>query len=237
MNIKQLGVISVLFFSYPAIANVQAWDVNCETVGLSFNTLDGNLEFSAYWKKPAVFPSPPSEVVAGDFNSGFSEGFSFNCPNLKVFYDQNLIKIKSNSYEDVLKIIGKHNKELELYSSGGYRYPNIRKGYHHTGYSFNLESFYISSNLMKIKEGSDLSRNLQYSNLSSQTSIVYSLDNGRLEPLIYDSKVSKYRRSFKKAKVIDIYHFHPSNSVVQRITIDKVNGELSLYKKYPFPKS
>lgn len=236
MGIKQLGIAGVLFLSYPAIADVQTWDVNCETVGLSFNTLDGNLEFSAYWKKPAVFPNPPSEVVAGDFSSGFSEGFSFDCPNLKVFYDRNLIKIKSNSYDNVLKIIGKHNKELELYSSGGYRYPTIRKGYHHTGYSFNLESFYISSNLMKIKEGSDLSRNLQYSNLSNQTSIAYILDNGHLEPLLYDGKISKYRRSFKKAKLIDIYHSHPSNSVVQRITIDKVNGELSLYKKYPFPK-
>ncbi|MDO5770051.1 MAG: hypothetical protein Q4P13_11140 [Psychrobacter sp.] len=84
----------------------------------------------------------------------------------------------------------------------------------------------------------DLTKNLTLlSSIPADAVLGYRVDNGALKPLIYDRKVYPYISDFKKAKVINIYQKLDSGKpVMEKMTIDKSNGILRMYRLSVFPE-
>lgn len=210
-------------------------EANCDTLRLSMgSSISTELKVTPFWKNEAVFPNPPTEGTAGKDG----QPYRIECPELSVSDDGNVIEVKAASYADLVKIIPSYSRELNFYGVSGYRYPNIRKGFYFNGYSFDIDSFKFKSGAYEIKEGSDLSKNISFIlGVPSQLVLAYKVDGGSLKPLIYDKKVSKYKSDFKKANVIDIYQKLDKPMVMERLTIDKTNGVIRMYRHNDFPTS
>lgn len=239
---KNIFISSLLFFSGNLFANIPTVKVNCDDVKISINTLiDDKFNFDAYWNDPGVFPNPPKYTEIGDSKRSTVKKFKFECPDFSVSYDGNMAEIKSRDNSSVLARVDSYGRQLNLYSISGYRYPNIKQGFFNSSYSINLESLELKTSIWNIKQGEDLNNDiLKYSSIKKDSIIGYKVNNGDLKPLLYDRKVSNYMSDFDTAKTIDIFHKISSSNVgvtVQRIFIDKENGILRIYAKYPFPNN
>lgn len=208
--------------------------VNCDTLKLSMgSSISKELKVVPYWKNPAVFPNPPTEGSVGKDG----EPYRIECPNLSVFDDGNAIEIKATDYQSLIDAIPKYSQDLNFYGESSYRYPNIREGFSFRGYSFNIINFKLKSSIYDLKEGMDLSKNISLIlGVPSQVVLAYKVDGGELKPLIYDRKVSRYLSDFKNANVIDIYQKLDKPMVMERLTIDKNNASIRMYRTNPFPK-
>lgn len=226
-----LAVFSICGVGY-ASETLPAISANCDDIHLMLgSSINTELEVGAYWKNPAVFPNPPLE----DSTRKHGKPYIVQCPTLTVSDDGNMAEIKAKDYDTLIGMIPSYAKEFNLYGISGYRYPHIKEGFMFSGYSFNLENFKLKSSIYDLKEGMDLSKILALG-VPYQTVLAYRVDGGELKPMIYDQKVSKYKADFENAKVIDIYQKLDKPMVVERLTIDKENGAIRMYRKSPFPK-
>lgn len=231
---KKLVFGSILAFGL--VANAQAddlpkLDVDCDSLNLTLsNSINTGLEVGAYWKKPAIFPNPPIE----NSTRKYKKPFIIECPNLAISDDGNMVEIKAKDYKTLINFIPSFSRDFDLYRISGYKYPNIKEGFWSSGYSLNLETFKLKSSIYDLKEGMDLSKSLILG-VPSQTVLAYKIDGAELKPLIYDKKVSKYKLDFKNANIIDIYQKLDKPVIVERLTIDKANGMIRMYRKSPFP--
>lgn len=209
--------------------------VNCDTLKLSMgSSISTTIEVVPYWKNPAVFPNPPTEGRVG--RDG--QPYSVKCLNIAVSDNGDVVEVRAKDYQSLIDVIPTYSRELNFYGQGSYRYPNIREGFSFSGYSFNLVNFELKSSIYTLKEGMDLSKNIStILGVPSQTVLAYKVDGGELKPLIYDRKVSKYLSDFKNANVIDIYQKLDKPMVMERLTIDKLNGTIRMYRTNPFPQS
>lgn len=228
------------FFSINAFA-VEV-KVNCENIKLSLNTTDkNNLRFGAYWKEVSKFPKPPITRSIGNIEDGKNIDFNFDCPNLSVIRTKNVIQIQSDNYENLLKLINDYDQNLDLYHYGFYAYPNIKQDWMVLSYKINLKTFDLKTSIYTSKEGVDLDDSISFTDaVPRETIIGYKVDGGELKPLLYDRKVSFYKKDFENANIIDIYHKMPKDKFgiganIERIYIDKNNGLLKIFKKNPFP--
>lgn len=216
-------------------------NVNCDNVKLSMNTIDkNNLKFGAYWKDEAIFPNPPRDKSIGNINNGKNVNFSFTCPNFSVKKTENLIEVKSTSYDELIKLFWEHDQGLDLYHYSFYAYPNIRQDLIVLSYEFNIKSFDIKTSIYTSKEGDDLDEAGFTDNIPRETVIGYKVNGGDLKPLLYDRKISHYKNDFHNASIIDIYHKMPVDKFrigasIERIYIDKEKGILRIYRKSNFP--
>ena len=235
--------LSLVFCGSTSIAQAKIRDVNpsCDNVKLSINTVrNDRLNFSAYWNDPSVFPEPPKYVEVGDAIKSNVNQFKFNCPSFSVSYDGNIAEIKSSSVEEALSHINEYDRELNLYFHGWYQYPNIKKGFTSVGYSFDIETFDLKTNIYKAKEGSNLSSDIRFFEIPKTAIIGYKIDGSELKPLLYDRNVSYYKDDMREANIIDIFHKNNDekfrvDEVIQRIHIDKANGLIKIYRNHPFP--
>ncbi|WEI17149.1 hypothetical protein PY247_11315 [Acinetobacter proteolyticus] len=178
----------------------------------------------------------------GKYDSNFVKTFRFICPNLEVSYDGNMAEIKSKDYQSILKNISEYDQYLDLYFYSFYKYPNIREGLITVDYAIGLKDFVIKSGIYLGFEGDNLDNISYTSNITKNTIIGYKVDNRELKPLLYDRKISRYKDDFDNASIIDIYHKVSKDEFgigpnIQRIYINKVNGIMRIYQKYPFPSS
>lgn len=236
-----LGLLINVFHLAHAETAIPTVKVNCEDVKLSIHpTMQSSLSFSAYWNDKGNFPQPPKYTEIGDSNKSVIRKFKFECPLLKVSYDGSVAEISSTDYSAVLDRISPYDLELDLFSISGYKYPNIEKGFMNSSYKIDIKNFDIKTSIYSLTEGQDFAEDiLKYSAIKKDSIIGYKVNGGELKPLLYDRKVSDYKNDFKSAKTIDIFHKVASMNVgviVQRIFIDKDNGILRIYKKYPFPQ-
>ncbi len=232
-----LGVLSTITYASPGLTVVK---VNCDDVKLSLNTvMDNKMNFGAYWNEAGVFPDPPKYTEIGDSIRSKIKKFKIQCPEFSASYDGNVAEIKSNSYADVLARFSKYDLDPHLYSISGYKYPNIKKGFFNSSYTFSLNDFSLKSGIWEIEQGDDLNNDiLKYSSIKKDSIIGYKIDGGELKPLLYDRKVAIYKKDFESANTIDVFHKISSSNVgvtIQRIFIDKEKGLLRIYGKSPFP--
>lgn len=234
------GVVGFTAANTIANSNLPLVRVNCDDVKLDINTvIDNKFNFGAYWNDPGVFPNPPKYTEIGDSTRSKVKKFKIQCPDFSASYDGNIAEIKSSDYAGVLAKLSKYDMDPHLYSISGYKYPNIKKGFFNSSYSFNLNNFSLKTSIWDINQGDDLNNDiLKYSSIKKDSIIGYKINNGELKPLLYDRKVSDYMNDFESAKTIDIFHKISSSNAgvtIQRIFIDKDNGLLKIYGKSPFP--
>lgn len=237
---KFLMVLIVSFSSGKLLAEVPKIEVNCDDVIINNSPKEsGKSRLVAFWKDPAVFPNPPKSNMVGDSDVSSIKKFQFSCPSYSLSYDGNIIEIKGITYEDA---VSKLRGEIPLYYAAGYEYPNIKQGYYSFGYEFDLRDFLLKSNTNKVYPGTNLDTPSRfYSNINTifKGSILgYKVNNGELKPLLYEQQVSYYYEDFENAETIDIFHkinSSPSSAIVQRIFINKSEGLVRIYYKYPFP--
>lgn len=217
--------------------------VNCQDVKFSVNTVQKNrFNFGAYWNDPAVFPNQPKYTEIGDKTSHAGSDilkFKINCEDFSSNYDGNVAEIKAANYDSVLEKLGKHNTDLNLYIRTGYKYPNIKEGFWSIGYQIDLKDFSLKAGGITVKQGEDLSDKIYTFNSVEKSAVIgYKVDGGELKPLLYDRKVSNYLDDFANANTIEIFHKNIGNEsavTIQKIFIDKENGILKIYRKFPFP--
>lgn len=217
-----------------AVDNLPKIEANCENINLILGSrTTTELEVGAYWKTPAVFPNPPVEETT----QKHGVPFIVECPHLTISDDGNMAEIKAKDYKTLIGMIPSFSRDFNLYGYSGYKYPNIKEGFFFNGYAINLENFKLRAGFSDLKEGLDLSKSLNFIlDVPYKIVLAYRVDNGELKPLIYDKKISKYRSDFEKASVIDIYQKLDKPLVVERLTIDKVNGSIKMYRNSPFPE-
>lgn len=210
-------------------------DANCQTLKLSMGTvISTDIEITPYWKNPAEFPNPPTSGSAG--KSG--EAYRIECPDLSVFDDGNIVEINAGSYQKLIELMPSYSRVINLYGKEGYQYPNIKKGYWFKGYGIDIGELKLKSSIYDLNDGMDLTKNLMLlNNIPAKATLGYKVDGAALKPLIYDRKVYPYMAEFRKANVIDIYQkFNGESLVMERMTIDKANGILRMYRSYVFPE-
>lgn len=242
---KRLSALSMILFfcGSTSIAQAKIIEVkpSCDNVKISVNTVrNDRLNFSAYWNDPSVFPEPPKYVEVGDTIKSNVDQFKFNCPDFSVSYDGNIAEIKSSSIENALKHISEYDRDLNLYFHGWYQYPNIKKGFASVGYAFDIDTLDLKTSIFEAKEGSNLSSDIKFFQIPKTAIIGYKVDGSELKPLLYDRNVSYYKDDMREANVIDMFHKNNDekfrlDEVIQRIHIDKANGLIKIYRKYPFP--
>lgn len=227
-----ITLASATAYANPQLPLINA---NCESLQLSMGTsIATELKVVPFWKNPAVFPNPPTEGSAGKDG----QPYRIECPLLSVSDDGNVIEIKANSYKQLLEFIPKYASELNFYGESGYRYPNIREGFYFNGYSYDIHENKFKASIYELKEGSDLSKNTSLIfDVPSKLVLGYKVDGGPIKPLIYDRKVSRYKSDFRNANVIDIYQKLDKPMVMERLTIDKQNGLIRMYRSSEFPSS
>lgn len=215
--------------------------VNCDDVKLSINTTkDNRFNFVAYWNEAAVFPNTPKYIEIGDSNKSQMKKFRFQCPDLIVKYDGNIAEIKAKDYDSILNNISRFDYSVGLYSYSWYKYKNIREGFMHVGYGFNIKDFYIESWIYKSKEGDDLNNGIHHDNIPKEAVVGYKINGGELKPLLFNKKIDYYLDDFNSADTIDVYHRYPNDQfrvgeTLKRIHIGKKEGVLRFYRNYPFP--
>ena len=213
------------------VASVQAKDikptkVDCDTVRVELSNIHSEIHPVVTWDGGSKFPNPPNpKKIDGT-------PYSFSCPNLSSSYDGNVFRKKAPNYEQLLN---RGDNELarmlpiniRFYEHVDYVYPNIREG--RIPYVHYID---LRSNKVTIKNV-----------LTSTKEVVigYRVNNGELKPLHYNGEFSDYQDDLKKADVIDIYYSYKDKtfgkkSMVERIHIDKPNGEMVLYKSFKFPQ-
>lgn len=210
-------------------------DVNCQTLKISMGTtISTDIEVTPYWKNPAAFPNPPTSGSAGKDG----QTYRIECPKLTVSDDGNVVEINAENYSSLIELIPSYSRKINLYGKDGYEYPNIKKGYWFKGYGIDIGELKLKSSIYDLKDGMDLTKNLMLlNNIPAKATLGYKVDGAALKPLIYDRKVYPYMSEFRKANVIDIYQkFNGESLVMERMTIDKANGILRMYRSYVFPE-
>lgn len=213
--------------------NLPEIDVNCETLDVSIDTSD-NSGFSVvpYWKNEAKFPDPPTSGSVGKYG----EIYQIKCPNLFISDDSNVVEIKAGNYDNLKTIIPSYSEQFYLTYQNGYIYPSIREGFWYEGFALNIKDLVLQASVYDLTDGMDLSKNLTtLSHVPADIVVGYKVDGGELRPLIYDRKVSKYQKEFKNAQLIDIFVKYDKPVVMERLTLDKTNGSIRMYRNHDFP--
>lgn len=237
-----LTTLLLVFGAHSYAAEPPIVKVNCDDVKLSLNTtMDNRLNFSAYWNDEGTFPNPPKYTEIGDTHLSKIKKFRIECPDFSASYDGNVAEIKAKEGAGIFARISGYDKQLNLFSISGYKYPNIKQGFFNSSYSINLDDLILKTSIYEIKQGDDLNNDiLKYHSIKKDSIIGYKIDGGELKPLLYDRKVSNYIDDFNRAKTIDIFHKISSSNagvIIQRIFIDKENDVLRIYAKSPFPSN
>lgn len=255
MSVLKTLSISIFFCmaSYaPGAYALNLIEPNCDNVKVSFGDDNNYSSFrpKVTWKETGTFPSPTKtiEVVSDDSKN---IGFSFQCPDFSVSYDNKILTIKAKDYERVLELIkqtdtpyskegNKIDYDLNLYSHSRYEYPNILRGSKTTSYGLNLKNIDLKTSRVIANEGQELAH--QFSGISNEVVIAYRVDGKKLKALLFERNISQYKSDIVNANQIDIYHKNPElfNKGkellgIQRVFIDKKEGVLKVYRSYDFP--
>ena len=235
-------IFSTNLFAAPTAQTIPEYKVNCEKVSMFISIYENKFIVRASWDTTPKFPNPVEHIEVGNLPFSKLKKFKFSCPNYSVAYDGNVVTFKGESLDILKEKIDGYKNNIDLYNSGFYRYPNIKKDWVKAGhYQFNLDSLKVGTIFHEFEEGEDIKNNRSHYQIPKETVIGYKVDNRELKPLIHNQEVYNYLEDFKNAKVIDIYHKYSqpyiSEDSVARIHINKEEPTIRIYNKYPFPQN
>lgn len=233
MKYMKLLVFSFSLGILPTCANATTKQISCDEVTFSFLTNNDYMTLSSDWKKNAVFPNSPQSGTLR------FENYSLICPNISLKQTNDIIEIKANSYDELIKHMSSYFPRVDLFNYSGYQYPNIHEGRYNFGLTFDLDK----NAIREYGSMDSLNGGEKLSSLSVPPSgvIGYKVNDGELKPLVFDGVVSDYKSDFANYDKLTIFiksevstNSQPKQSF-QALEIDKANGLLRIYKKHLFP--
>lgn len=185
------------------------------------------------YQKEAQFPNPPERVYLGGPTFGEAKPFEISCPEISAKYDGNIYEFKAKTYQDIWKYVSVSGG-ISFYYHYGYKYPAIRADFYSNKIGFNPIDFQVFRDHRLIHRTVG---NAEFSNYKDVV-IGYKIDNGKLEPLLYNGKLTTdYQHIFAKANEFQLFYKQKEDYGVkiQSVYINKSEGVIRLYRKMPFP--
>lgn len=240
--------IIILLFALSSAATTSAYadeqTPNCDSLNIMLMSMKDGLDINANWKteiqasKEGDKPNKFRTFTVGDGNRSTEPSFAITCPDISVNYDGKVLKVKADSYQDIVDHLYKQlNRGVDLYNYRWYADTQSKTDLRVDKYSFDLERLLLTDGYIKLPEEKVVNNKLSF--IPKEVAISYKINGGELKPMLVNRKVGKYSTDFKTAKTIDVYHKNPDlgnkGFGVERIFIDKENGVLQIYKDYAFP--
>lgn len=226
MKKEVVGLIAMAVAVSVQAKDIKPINVDCGTVNVELSNAHSEIHPIVTWDGGSKFPNPPNPKKIN------GTPYSFSCPNLSSSYDGDVFRMKAPDYE-----------QLEIAMRGGAKYPGDRiiRFYDHTDYVYpNIMRgripyvHWINLNTHKVTINNVLTS-------TKEVVVGYRVNNGELKPLHYNGEFSDYQDDLKRADVLDVYYSYKDKkfgkkNMVERIHLDKPNGELALYKSFKFPQ-
>lgn len=231
-------ILSALSTAVSMTATAETLTPNCDSLNIMLMSMEDGLDINANWKTPGSAPDKFKTISMGDLNKPGNPSFKITCPNLTAEYNGNALKIKSDSYDNIVKHLYKQlNRGVDLYNYRWYADNKLKKELKVNKYSFDLERLLLTDGYIKMPEGSAVSNTQSF--IPNTATISYKINGGELQSLLKNKTVNKYSTDFNAAKTIDIYHKNPNlgrkGFGVERIFVDKDKAVLEIYKDYEYP--
>ncbi|MBF4456099.1 hypothetical protein IRT38_12100 [Acinetobacter sp. SK-43] len=230
--------------------------VNCDNVKIEVSGVNDKVYIFAKYKTIAEFPNSSREVVLGDFITSNQKKYKFKCPDYEVTYNGNELFVKADNLNRIFKLfkdeaytkfdsgpfkeVYENKSAIPLYTSGNYKYPNIRVDYVSSGYQINLENLWLVERNFALKEAKSYTDDYRVNELKNAV-IAYKVDNKELKPYFFNNTVYPAYEDFNKAEKIEIFHKRNNDEnmgvILQKIAINKKEKSISLFKNAVFPYS
>jgi len=212
-------ILTLALFAFPTASAVDysPSPEECQRVSIGFYVG----AFYATYKTDAVFPNPPKYI-------GIQEGDSLNCRTFAIGRNSNLTTFKASNKEVFDRFFKVQKIDLLFHSY--YKYPAIKKDIQIVNVSMDMNGdFKINGDDVSLVSGKYVP------SFFGDVVAGYKLNDGDLKPLIYAGLLTPFKQLSETDK-IDIFFMPNKYAPWQRVTIDKVNLTVDLYKSADFPK-